>query len=324
MKKVNAALAGMFCLSLISCNQQAKFMLEGDFDATSLVKIDNYTLQSMITNKQSFVLNVSLETCETCASFTNNILNNYIKETKALIYKIDLLELENSENYANKPMATEAPQIYIYNEGQIVDNLKYDYDKSEFNDVSAFKNYLDKFIITPRLLTISEASLDQKIANNESFLLYIGWNKCGDCKLLEERILNDYLLNNYNDNVIYYLESDPYRSLKPASEPIRENYTDENQYLQDKENYDNWVNFTKKYHFDVFRNGRIPTLQYYQNGVTSLDKMLVYHNDVINENNIVSESFFNECIGQTYTSDELLKYHDQKALEYLDKYYKNI
>ena len=49
--------------------------------------------------------------------------------------------------------------------------------------------------------------------------------------------------------------------------------------------------------------------------------MLVYHNDVITDG-IVTTSFFKSLEGSKMNEDELLSYHDSKAIEFLDKYYK--
>ena len=84
-----------------------------------------------------------------------------------------------------------------------------------------------------------------------------------------------------------------------------------------KENWENWVNFTRKYGFNEYRYGRFPALIYYEAG--EVKDYIIYRNDVIEEN-IITQSFYDELIGQSKTDEELLSYHNQKALEFLKKY----
>ena len=84
---------------------------------------------------------------------------------------------------------------------------------------------------------------------------------------------------------------------------------------------DAWKTLAAKYNLTVFRNGRVPTLQFYENGVTSNEKMAVYLNDAIDaDTNTITESWYPELVNQQKTTEELLQFHDAKIIEYLDKY----
>lgn len=325
MKRVVlCALSGLSALTICSCNNKVdnKFILPGDLTIENTIKLDNYTLENMINNDESFVLAVLNDTCGACIDFKAKVLNDYIKDTHSIIYSITDDELDSYDNYKNKPYVKVTPEIYIYNEGEIASTLKYEFGKEEFTNLDAFKNYMNEYVIEPKLLNISEDLLDKKISDKESFLLYIGWYKCGDCNLFENRILNDYLLKNYTDNVIYYLESDAYRSSKPNKEPRIEDFESEGDYNIAKANWDAWISFATKYSFVNYRDGKVPVLIYYSNGQVNENDFIVYHNDVIKDG-VVTESFFNECIGKSMSEEELLEVHDKKILEFLDKYYKN-
>ncbi len=293
-------------------------MLSGNLENQSIIMVDNYTLENMISNQESFVLTIMLSTCSTCEAFKTKVLNPYIEKTSANIYGIDFLSLDEYKNYENKPYVKEAPALLFYSEGKIMETLKYEYGKKEFMDLKQFEEYMNEFVISPKLVSISEKILDRKIEDLESFVLYIGWNKCGDCKLLESQILNQYLIDSNSNNVMYYLESDEYRKNKPAKEPIESDFTSIEEYNLACENWNKWIDFATKYQFVDFRNGKIPTIQYYEKGV--LKQSIVYHNDVI-ENGKVVTSFFEECKDKTMSEDELLKYHNQKVMEFLNKYY---
>ena len=60
-------------LSTSSCSKKLskddKFMLEGDFDATSSLNISISDLKDKIENEDDFVLIVNLEGCEACLNF---------------------------------------------------------------------------------------------------------------------------------------------------------------------------------------------------------------------------------------------------------------
>jgi hypothetical protein len=85
-------------------------------------------------------------------------------------------------------------------------------------------------------------------------------------------------------------------------------------YYEELENWNNWINFANKYNFASFRNGRVPTIQYYENGV--MVDFVVYNNDEYKDD-IVINSFFDELDGKEMTKEELLKYHDEKVLDFL-------
>ena len=317
MKKIFKFLfACLLLLTISSCNND-KFVLKGNITNETLVEIDGFKLQGMIENEENFVLVVLLKTCSTCEAFKENILIPYIKETHSTIYSIDLIALDGSENYKNKPYVNEAPTLFVYSQGKNVDKLKYSEKAKEFADLNKFKSYMNSYIIEPKLIEVNEEFLDDIINNKETFVLYIGWNKCGDCKLLEERIINPFLLDNEINNNFYYLESDKYRALKPKEKPeYKDDFTEEQliKYYEELENWNNWINFANKYNFASFRNGRVPTIQYYENGV--MVDFVVYNNDEYKDD-IVINSFFDELDGKEMTKEELLKYHDEKVLDFL-------
>ena len=320
MKKIIRFIFAFLLLVNISSCSNEKFVLKGNIANDTLVEVDSYTLQGMIENQESFVLVVLLKTCTTCESFKENILNPYIKETHSTIYSIDLIALEASENYKNKPYVKQAPTLLIYNNGKVKDTLKYNDSAKEFKDLGKFKDYMNSYIIEPKMIEVNEDFLDNAITNKETFILYIGWNKCGDCKLLEERIIESFLLENNTKNNFYYLESDKYRSLKPKTKPeysVDFNEEELINYNKEIENWNNWISFASKYNFVSFRDGRVPTIQYYENGV--MVDWIVYNNDVC-ENDVIVDSFFDELDGETLSKEKLLEYHDKKVLEFLKKH----
>ena len=117
-------------------------------------------------------------------------------------------------------------------------------------------------------------------------------------------MIHPFLLKSNEETKIYYLETDEYRSKRPLEEPVlSENPTDEE--LEAKANWDAWIVFATKYNFISYRNGKVPSVQYYENG--TMKEMVVYLNDKI-ENDTIVDSYYPELINQIKTKDESL-YH---------------
>lgn len=319
MKKIIKFIISLLLIfTFTSCNNNSeeKFMIKGNIENTKLIDIDGQTLKEMVELEESFVLVILLNGCSSCETLKEDVIKPYINDTKANIYGINTIKLDALEKFDNKPTYKVAPTIVIYNKGKIINSLEFDVKNNVFKSKDAFKDYLNKYCIEPRLIELSEQSADSMIANKSNFVLYIGWNKCGDCKLFDSEVLSNYLKE--NNTIIYYLESDSYRSKKPQNEPtISTNPTNEE--LEEKQNWDNWINFATKYGFVSYENGKVPALIYYENGLVK--DYMIYRNDKV-ENNVITISFYEELINKSINEDELLNIHNNKAKEFLDKYCK--
>lgn len=316
-----------FVISLffISCHSHTtdthKFLLEGDATLTETVEIQDVSaLQEMVESKLSFVLVLKIQSCSSCSSFFKNAVYPYIAATHAKIYSMNGILLEDYPSFSNKPTFRISPTLVIYHQGVIVSSLSYSSNNDVFTSQKGLENHLEQYVIKPRLISLSEEMIQQKAENKESFVLYIGWYRCGDCMKLNEYVLQDYLKE--HDVTIYYLESDFYRKNKPSEKP-EEPPADASQeemeaYQSALQAYNLWIEFATRYEIVSYRDGKVPALLYYHQGIIS--DHLIYHNDVINEEGIVEVSFFTELVGQTMTDEELLHYHGQKVLAFLDRY----
>lgn len=319
MKKIFKFLMSLLLVfTITSCEKDEtseKFMIKGHIENTTLINIDAQELKEMIIEEQSFILLIMLNGCTSCEGFKQDIVNPFIEESKSNIYSISSIELDSLQ-YDNKPSYSIAPTIVIYKDGKEIIKKEYNYKDAIFTDKNEFSTFIYSYCVEPRLIELDEDNADQKIENNDSFVLYVGWYRCGDCQMLSSEVLDNYLLN--NDKTMYYLESDKYRSLKPIEEPIlSENPTQEQ--LQEKENWDNWIAFANKYGFASYRDGKVPSIIYYENGIVK--DYIVYRNDVITDG-IVTQSYYDDLIGQKLDNDQLLQYHNDKVVEFLNKYCK--
>ena len=292
-------------------------MLTGNMENQTVVEIDNNELKKMIEDEKDFVLIIKLEGCSSCESFQRDILNPFIKKTFVDIYSINAHEVDLMYNVVNAPKYKLAPNIQIYNNGKSIFSADYSDKKQYFKDVDSFEELLNEFTLMPKIIGVSESYLDNMIENKESFVLYIGWYRCGDCVSLMDNVLLNYINAKQTNQIIYYLEVDEYRKNKPSALPNLDNATPED--IMFYEYYVKWLEFAKKYNFADYEDGKVPTLQYYELG--QVKEMIVYKNDVI-EDNVIIKSYYKDLIGQNLSSEELDNYHKDKVILFLEKYYK--
>lgn len=318
LKRFFLALITVFLmLTSNSCSSNKMITIRCNMDNVNLIEINKEDLKEKITNKEDFLLIIQLEGCSSCETFNNNVLKPFISKTHATIYGINSYEVDAINGFENSPKYKLAPNIQIYKEGKSIKSFDYDDSKSYFTNHEEFENFIAKYVRLSNIIDVSEAYLDQAIIDKQSFVLYIGWDKCGDCTLVKENVLDEYLSKNKSDMPIYYLEVDEYRRNKPSSCPDISNATPED--LLFYEYYMKWLNFAKKYNFDSYEDGKVPTFQYYENGV--LKDMIVYKNDIIVDE-IIVKSFYEELVNKKMETKELNDFHKNKVIEFLNKYYK--
>ena len=319
LKKLVAIFISIFMLfNISSCKNKVsdKILLSGNFDNQKMIELDKEELKDKILNQEDFLLVIKLEGCSSCETFENEVINPFIKETFSDVYYIYAHNLDSMDKFDNKPKYKLAPNIQVYKQGKSVLSANYDDTKDYFTNLNSFKEFISEYVVFPSIITASEETLDALISSNKEFVLYIGWNKCGDCVSVYDNVLKQYLLESKSNNKLVYLEVDSYRSKKPAICPSLEGA--DQQTIEDYNNYMEWVNFAKKYNFYDYKDGKVPTFQYYKNG--SVVEQIVYKNDEIVDGKIV-DSFYKELIGQTLSNEDLINYHNNKLIEFLNKYF---
>lgn len=298
MKKFIKILLIPFLFLASSCkkeeNKQEKFILEGQYNLTQTIKIEREQLDQKMDSNESFVFYANNDMCNSCEYFKTYALIPFIEESQSIIYEVDYRQVLTS-NYSKKFNLEVTPTVYVINKGNVVTKQEFSSQKEMFKSKEGLKATLAKYMHMPSIIYVTEQDIETKIAFNDTFILVFGDKMCGDCKNLRSRVLDSYMPK-ANNKKIYYFD----------------------RYGMDS---DAWKTLAAKYNLTVFRNGRVPTLQFYENGVTSNEKMAVYLNDAIDaDTNTITESWYPELVNQQKTTEELLQFHDAKIIEYLDKY----
>ena len=279
-RKIILAFTLLFTLFSVSCKgndsssnkgnlnyqNDPRIMVERN-ESASIIESTYQDIEAKIIKKETFILYIHQNGCLACKAFTP-VLTKYVEKYKVPVYAIEtsLIPSENTKIYYSY-----TPTIQIFKNGELKDSQDPVVNDSKmFTLLEDLEKYMKDQVIVNNLLYISDTTLDAKIANKETFVVYYGWKSCGDCQMMSKMFLNEYLYNTKDENKpLFALEVDPWRSQKAYHPEV-------------------WEAFTSKYHLsktrdDTFgyRTGVVPTIHYYKDGV--LTKSVVYFNDVLKE-----------------------------------------
>lgn len=261
-------------------------------------------IEAKIIKKESFVLYIHQIGCLGCKNFTP-ILNQYVNETKINVYSIETSSIPKT---GAKIYYSYTPTLQIFKNGEMIDsNDPVETDSRMFVSLDALKDYMKEQVITTNLLYISDTTLDAKISNKETFVIYYGWKTCRDCQMLNKLFLNEYLYNTKDNNQpLFALEVDPWRSQK-------------------NDNPEVWSNFTAKYHLSKegdetfgYRTGVVPTIHFYKEGI--LTESVVFFNDVLKQvdNGFTIDFEASDGVFSYYPEEIRANYKDTIFTDYLD------
>ena len=314
-KRIIPLLAFTLLVSLCGCRSNSKekpYQLDTLKDIDSFIYFDSNDLINKISKKDDFVLVIGQEGCESCETI-KPLLKQYINKYHVPFYWIETSEYKKASNlldddstYSLRKIITSA-SLMLFNDGIDNDYIEYEsklYSKyqtlekklnhyislSGYNIVNDFEEYNYGVETMYRFNYLNTKQLDKIIASENEETILFSWDSCPDCISLKERFLDQYLIE--NDKTINIFEVDEIR-----------NHEDEKV----------WEQFKKKYQFDNYRSGRVPSFVTYKSSL-KID-MAVFQNDVIEEKDnsyVVTESFWNEEI-KSMKSDSLEKIKDQVA-----------
>ena len=358
MKKIHKFLIflSLFaCAGLSSCggqnNQSNKInFLTGSFDekfnAGHFEDINQTQLNNLRDANADFIVYVHTLGCTTCASVEKKI-KHYIDDYGLTIYRITYSGLDSTDPL--KLSSSTTPILGFYKDGKKLDILPYSDNVKSFETQESLNKMFEKYVSLPSYFYISPETLDQKIENEDSFVVLYTRSTCPDCSYLNTHFLNDYMSKN-KDKTFYLMECDVNgRRYSLDSDPAYPT-VDAEQWQAFKDKYQLSERTSSAFGYDL---GVVPTFQYYKNGILTASD--VYVKDEFSEELIsgseeegsnvtyrftVTKSFFEELEGQSFDfttiyhqdSISMLKgqfkkdcvssVHDTKLNEFLNEYAK--
>ena len=193
--------------------------------------VDVYTVYNLLSTKQSFALEMYLDSCSHCRDFAK-VLDEYIKKTERQFYRCQPKTQEELD-YIHTTLAEEFPDVFANFDGvptmQLIDDgeLTYTFNPNKFTSYTAFNTIAKKHFFNGNLYTVSNKSGVEKFANDKSnYLIYCFdhtstvsasiMNEIYDYELKKDK---NVLLINKNELLLEnYLEITTYLGVNPDGE----------------------------------------------------------------------------------------------------------
>lgn len=147
MKKILLTILFITCLILVVCNNKKNnsFLLEEKYYGTAnFIEMDNKKLNSLIKEKESFVIFIYQPLCTTSYEF-NKVLTEFLDNYQMSFYKIAFSDIKDTSlgNYVKY-----YPSLVIYQNGEIVDYLEADKDEDleYYKNVKGFEEWFKKYV----------------------------------------------------------------------------------------------------------------------------------------------------------------------------------
>lgn len=324
-KRIIPLLAFTLLVSLCGCKTNSKtntYRLDTFKNIDSFIYFDSSDLIEKISKKDDFVLVIGQLGCESCETI-KPLLKQYIGKYQVPFYWIEANEykkasdlLDEDSTYSLRKIISSA-SLMLFNKG--IDNDYIEYESKLYNKYQSLENKLNHYISLSgynivndleeynygvetmyRFNYLTTDQLDKIIASENEETILFSWDSCPDCISLKERFLDQYLIE--NNKTINIFEVDDIRNQEDKSL---------------------WEQFKKKYQFDNYRSGRVPSFVTYKSNIKT--DMAVFQNDIIEEKDnsyVVTESFWNDEI-KSLKSDSLENIKEQiakKEIELIREY----
>ena len=217
---------GMMLFSLVGCGKTPGgysgpiHLLFGGYQTDSTKQtIDSISYKilndRLTTSKESMVLVIYGDTgCGCWVNFQPLVARaNY--EKQLAIKKINVGDFEGAGKTSfGMDLSVVMPSVALFENGTLVKQISYGSSADIFTHQEKFNKFLDDNVVYPKLgYEISEADLDNKISQNETFNLYVGRCGCGDCASINLGGLNAYAstLSEEVNEPLYYFDMQLYR-----------------------------------------------------------------------------------------------------------------
>ena len=139
--------------------------------------VDVDTVYNLLSTKQSFALEMYLDSCSHCRDFAV-VLDEYIKKTGRQIYRCQP-KTEEDSNYIRNVLGVEFPDVFGDFSGvptfQLIDDgkLTYTFSPNKFSSYTAFNTIAKKHFFSGNLYTVSNKSgLESFMNDKKEYLIY--------------------------------------------------------------------------------------------------------------------------------------------------------
>lgn len=269
--------------------------MEKALGISSFIEIDNNELAEMLDyqsngDKFDFILLVYASGCPACTVAKSNI-EKLVKETGYKIYSINKVYYETAQEdqTLNLPAVGGTPQILFFSHRKVVRTIKgvssdYSQFKNEIAESNKYTNVNSYDVNDYSSATIKEddqefiyhtysekttTTLDKLISTEPEVVILFTWKVCGDCSNLYDSFYMNFM-NEDKTKKFYCFDVNYFRLTKPLEEP-------EDQTSDEYGEWKKWIDFSSKYGFGVYRDGKVPSFVKFVNGKFS--QMVVYANE---------------------------------------------
>jgi hypothetical protein len=316
--------------TLVGCDniEQDKFsIMYGTYmdDGARDIKFD--MLESKMNANENMLIAIYPEPGCGCWTIFNMVINNYVRNSKTLIYKIDYKEIVANSNSWGFPVDNSSPSFVFVKEGMITKSFTYKTgsDNDFFKHDEPFKDLVEKYTTAPNYFLVDQEYLDNKIFVEKEDKTLVGyiWNTCSDCKYALPNVLAPYQNNKSFNQKMLIIDLDIEGILRVDG-------------IKDTTN-ENYISFLREHNLSTasgsdyaYDRGFVPTFQYYEEGILK-DASVFFNDELTKENNIVkiTRSFYAETRkpllhyldGVETTVLEGLTIPSEEVIEYQDKVY---
>lgn len=236
--------------------------------------------ESACENEYSFILVTYNDL--TCSCFVNfkNISKEYFQVNSIDVYFLNNASLVNKNTYGyTAPSSLAFPTFSIVENGKVKIQNNYKTDDKLFIDKATFSSYMNEKIMLPKIQKINNEQLQKIKTLTDKYIIYYGNRNCGDCSLFYKNVLREFVKKEYDKigfNLVYIDRQDL-------------NFTTK----EERTTFKNVNGLSSVYNTDFgYDVGFVPTLQIYEN--KKITQMIVYRNDYLDEQGVVSKSFYNQ------------------------------
>ena len=155
----------------------AKNYNASELGINSAFDVDVDTIYNLLSTKQSFALEMYLDSCSHCQNFAK-VLDEYIKNTGRQFYRCQP-KTEEDSNYIHNVLGVEFPDVFGNFDGvptlQLIDDgkLTYEFNPNKFTSYTAFDTIAKKHFLSVNIYTASNKSgVESFTKDKKDYLIY--------------------------------------------------------------------------------------------------------------------------------------------------------